>query len=261
MNCLYDLMELITFEMLKNFRLNGVGFRNNPFVTNLNDYESKYLKYLTIRNISYLKLDLGYDYIWKNIFNSKTRNVIRKGNKNFDIFLSNDKSDFDELVSNYLKYMNHIKSDPFYFFNNNFFKYFYKNLKNNFLIFKAIDKKTNKIKGMILILHQKPYSHYYFSVQLSNDNSVTATLIDMSIKYLIKKNFKIFNLGGGNSSHKSDSLYKFKKKFSSNEHKFKISYFVSDTEKYNKICESWKKLYPNLINLHGNKIMRYRYNE
>lgn len=257
-------LEASLKKMIEHYKEKNIlvfFFRNNPFVNSLHDYESKFLNYLTVRDILYLKLNLGYDYIWNNIFNSKTRNIIRKGSKNFDITISNDKSDFDKLISKYLEYMSLIKSDPYYFFNNDFFKYFYKNLKNNLVIFKAIDKNTNKISGMILVLKQKPYAHYYFSVQFSDDNSVTATLIDISIKYLSSKNFEIYNFGGGISNNVSDSLYRFKKKFASNEHKFKIAYFISDMEKYANICESWKKLHPNLIDSHGSKIMKYRYNE
>lgn len=56
-----------------------------------------------------------------------------------------------------------------------------------------------------------------------------------------------------------NSLFKFKKAFSSNVKEFFIGKDIFNIPAYNAICKEWQERNADKVKLYGNRLLRYRY--
>jgi lipid II:glycine glycyltransferase (peptidoglycan interpeptide bridge formation enzyme) len=82
-----------------------------------------------------------------------------------------------------------------------------------------------------------------------------------SIIHAAANGIDIINLGGGTSTNKDDSLFRFKKKFSNNYKEVYAGKKTIDAKAYNSIIEQWENRYPHLKEKYKNFFLKYRQTE
>lgn len=176
---------------------------------------------LDARNIT-VSIDLTQEVstIFQNM-NKKTRNLIRKAEKNdIKIVCSENNDYFDDFVRLYLKTMSKNEAKKEYFLTNEYFENTRKLLCDNLTLF--IAKYQEKIIAASLFMHKGKYIHYHFSgsdkeyLHLAPNN----LLLFEVIKWAKYKGYEELHLGGGNSSDPKDPLFHFKSGFSDKTNQF-----------------------------------------
>ena len=212
------------------------------------------------RKTIYLDLMNSYNDIFLNEYSSNNRNMIKKGDKTLYLEYGNNSSMYKIFQSMYKYTMKRLDAKSFYHFSSSFFKSIMKNFPENNLILIAYDKITKKPFGSVFILTYRDKAHYFLSARSSicDNNSVNNFLLDQAIKILKNNKFSYFDLGGGNSLDKNDSLYKFKKKFSPNAYNFYISKKIIQPEIYDFLCDAWERKNPTKMHKYKNYFLKYR---
>ena len=198
---------------LKSINITEQIIRQNPYL-NINITNYQIIKKKIILGI---KIDNIDDY-FKNIFNSKTRNIINKANKlqlTIHFFHKSKINKIDDFIKMYEKSMDNINSNKYYYFN---YKYFETIFKMNNCFLSIIKNSDNKDIGMGLFFIYNNYLHYHLSCNDKSNNCIHNFMLYKTLeKYGLNK---IFILGGGLEDN--DNLFKFKKKISNIEFKYNI---------------------------------------
>ncbi len=208
------------------------------------------------RKTVYIDLTDSFDEIWKNEFSSKNRNMIRKAlnaNVSIEIGSINDYFAFQQL---YIQTMLRLNADPYYFFNEKYFRNLNDLLGENQKLLLA--KYDNKIvAGSILLLYGN-YAHYHLSARDNDYASLAANnlILDFALKFAKTKGCKFFHLGGGSSTSENDRLFLFKSDFSKKYLDFFIGKKIHDEKIYNNIIEQWENKHTNEKN--SNVLLKYR---
>ena len=84
-------------------------------------------------------------------------------------------------------------------------------------------------------------------------------LFDAVIRFGMNNGFEKLHLGGGRSTSKADSLFRFKENFSRTTGSFYIGGKIYDQQIYSIVCEHWSAKHPHLIDKYSDKLFRYRY--
>ncbi len=255
-------------ESLENFNIfakkNNIiasFIRFNPFISK-SPKNSSILNIFLNREILYIDLTSDLNSIYKKVYSSNQRNMIRKARRQFTIKHSNDRETYKNFVNLYLQNMRRINAKKFYFFDDLFFDKFFENLKDNLIIFTAA-KKTNPSEPIsaILVLFDDNYSYYFLAGKSdkNNDNSSTNILIHKALIFLKNKKINIFNLGGGNSTKSDDPLFKFKKSISKNCKPFYIGTMIHNQKIYDEVSDIWLQKNSNLKT--NQKFLKYQFDE
>jgi len=169
-------------------------------------------------------------------YKSKVRNIIKNANKKLVI---QESLDLDNFIVLYNKTMKKNNADKFYFFT----KEYYKNLLNNNFakLYEVIYQ--NEIIAMGFFMFGKDIVHYHLSANSEISYSLNANyaLLDHVFNKTNSLNKNICLLGGGTTSSKEDSLFKFKKKFSNEIKPFYIGGKIYNKEIYNKYIKLWEE--------------------
>lgn len=187
--------------------------RQNPYLKiEIDNYKIIKTKIVYGINIS----DNNFDYYYKNILNCSTRNMYTKAIKLNLSFTIKEFSVEDIVLFRrmYNKTMDAVNSDPYYYFNDDYFNLLVKfnNIKICF-----VKNADNKIIGQTLIFLYNNYVHYHLSCNDKSYNCITDFILINLVKNYSKN---IIILGGG--LEKDDNLCKFKKKFSNISFEYKI---------------------------------------
>lgn len=200
------------------------------------------------------------DEIWSKQITSKNRNMIRKAEKNgLEYRTEYDFASYDEFIDLYRETMLRLKADDFYFFNR---EYYYK-LKSSLSghSFLGTVRKNGKLICSAIFIYSKFYGHYHLEGSDRDYSRLGANnlLLWKVACELHSLGVREFHLGGGTGSSPDDSLFKFKKAFSSNEKKFHIAKIVFNSSVYDSITENWEINNQDKISKYGNYLLRYRY--
>ena len=109
-------------------------------------FSKKYMNISLDRKTVLLNLDQSYEKIFKFEYNSSNRNKIRIGKKLLYSEISNDSSSLEIFKDNYLKTMNRLNSEKYYFFSKKYFSGFNGTLKKNTYIINIFDKEKKNTK-------------------------------------------------------------------------------------------------------------------
>lgn len=198
--------------------------------------------------------------IWTKQISSKNRNMIRKAEKNqLEYGTEHDFKSYDEFIQLYNTTMKRLNADDFYFFDRDYYYKLKDTLSGN--SFLGTVRKDGKLICAAIFMYSELYGHYHLEGSDRAYSSFGAN------NYLLWKvacemhelGITEFHLGGGTSSALDDPLYKFKKAFSGNEKQFHIGKEIFLPEKYEEICEEWKRNNPDKIDMYGNRLLKYRY--
>jgi len=190
--------------------------------------------YTLDRKVVVVDLTLDKDKRWET-YNSKTRNILRKCEKNgLKVAISDNLNLFKTL---YKQTMIKNNANSFYFFGDNYFNKLFE--MDNVLLFEA--ELDSEVIAMSFMIFGDDISHYHLSANTELGMKYNANY------YLLEKMFqnarqlgkKYFLLGGGRSNDENDSLFRFKKKFSNLLYDFYLGGIVFNTEKYKKLNDIW----------------------
>ena len=199
--------------------------RQNPYLDlKLSNYET-----VSSRPIFGIKID-DFDYYFNKVLNSKIRNIFRKAEKNgmncsFSKLSAGCLDPDTEFRKLYQQTMDKVKSKPYYYFNDSYFKELE---KLDGYLFKVINK-DNKDIGFAIILSFDNFIHYHLSCNDNSSNCITEFLLICVVKEIGIN--KTFILGGGLQN--GDSLHRFKSKLSNKEYNYKIYKNIINKEIYN----------------------------
>ena len=179
-------------------------------------------------------VDLQKD-VWMS-YSSKVRNIIKKAQTKLTLRESKNIEKFAEL---YYFTMKKNKAKEFYFFTGRYFEELL--LDDDVYLYEV--EYADKIVAMGFFMYGKDIVHYHLSA-----NSVESYKLNANY-FLLNELFKIakmlgkeyFILGGGSSSNKDDTLFKFKKKFSKLYMPFYIGGNIYNKRVYDKFVNIWKE--------------------
>ncbi|MFH1380008.1 MAG: GNAT family N-acetyltransferase [bacterium] len=229
---------------------NHVSFQDDEFKLNS----------IHVRKTVALNLELPSETIWNMEIHSKHRNTIRLAEKNGLRFVSDDTlENIDEFIIMYNKMIKAICVDDLYFFESSYYQSIKDNLRNK--CFLGLIYLNNTIVSAAIFFYYGIYGHYHLAGSLEEYQRYGSNnlLLYRSALYLKSKGIKMFHLGGGTSNDESDSLYKFKKRFSKTLYDFYIGTMVFNKRIYDEICGAWEKKYPEKIDRYGSMFLKYRY--
>lgn len=220
------LLENASDEILKEYYdLKNEWATENKIVsefTRFNPLEQNY-KYtntnqtlLNIKSTIYMDLQ-SEEQIIKDM-DSKNRNMIRKAIKNNVLIKIADDSNLEYVIDKfkhlYKETMDRNKATEFYYFDDQYFDKFFKDMKGKYKLFYA--EYNNDIIATSIFIFNNKNIHYYLSgankkfLNLAPNN----LLLFEVAKWGVQNGFERFHLGGGVSNN--DALFGFKKQFNKN---------------------------------------------
>ena len=217
--------ENIIAEFIRFHPFNSFPIKNSEYL-DMNIYD---------RDVVFVDLTLSKEERWKN-YSSKTRNILRKCEKELEFVENNDLDKFIEL---YYKTMNKNSADKFYYFEKD---YFIKLLQNDKIKLYSV-KKNSEIISSAFFMFSGDFGHYHLSANNYEMRKYNANyfILDRVFDIAKQQNRRYFILGGGTTGDKDDTLLKFKQKFSKNSKPFYISGKIFNSEIYNKYIELWQQ--------------------
>ena len=178
--------------------------------------------------------------IWDNL-TSKNRNMIRKAEKNgVEISHGKDFDLFNDFRRIYNSTMDKDQAQDYYYFDEEFYKSIYEDLKDNFEMFYALYQ--GHIIAMSIILFANNRMHYHLSGSLVEYKKLAPSnlLLYKAALWGNARGYKTFHLGGGVGSQE-DGLYKFKAAFNrKSDYQYSIGKQIYDQNLYNQLVESRK---------------------
>lgn len=182
------------------------------------------------------------DIIWNNI-SSKTRNMIRKAEKNqIEIHHGKDFSFFEAFQRIYNTTMLNDHADNYYFFDDDYYKSIYKNLYDHYEMFYAV--LSGEIIAASIILYANEQMHYHLSGSMIEYRNLAPNnlLLYRAALWGYEQGFKSFHMGGGIGSIE-DNLYKFKAGFNRFSNcQFSIGKEIFDQDKYDELVRKRKTI-------------------
>lgn len=197
---------------------------------------SKNINILHNRITVYLDLTKGIERIWDEDIKSKTRNMIRKAEKNgLKVEVSNDYDIFKDIYS---KTMNKVEASNYYYFDEKYYKQM--EGSDNYILLKVM--KENITIASAIFMKYGDYFHYHLAGSLEDYLKFAPNnlLLWEAIKFAYKSGAKTFHFGGGLSDSLDDNLFKFKSSFSKNTADFFIGKRVHNKDIYEYLINQWE---------------------
>nr|MCR5467886.1 GNAT family N-acetyltransferase [Lachnospiraceae bacterium] len=208
-------------------------FRFHPMIGN-QDVLSKFQSTLKLKQTVYISTD-AEEEIFKNM-NTKTRNMVRKAEKN-GVFVNFDSGErIDDFLGVYNETMTRIAAEKYYFFGSDELHYLIDNMKENVMV--AYAKYEGEIIGSSMFLYDKNGMHYHLSGVKNDFRKLGANdlILYEAAKKACSMGLSTLHLGGG--TEPEDSLFSFKKHFNQNGLKdFYIGRMIFDEEKFDKLVD------------------------
>lgn len=205
-----------------------------------------------------IDLSLPEDNIWMNEIHSKNRNIIKKGIKNnLKFVIDTEYKYLNNFIDLYNKTMQKLSADDFYYFDSIYFNKL-KKINNSFL---GIVFYGDTIIAAAIFFHSEMYGHYHLSGNLVDYSFLSPNnfMLYSAMLELKRRNINQFHLGGGTTSSETDSLLKFKERFSKNYYQFSIGKIIFNETIYNKLSSEWERNNPHKANNYKYFLLKYKY--
>ncbi|MBP7477175.1 MAG: GNAT family N-acetyltransferase [Chitinophagales bacterium] len=222
----------------------------HPFLPYFEEMKSQFNFLRKDREVVIVPLQASREERWAG-YASNTRNILRNCTKQLTYSLSEDLQAFKAL---YYQTMEKNKATSFYYFDDAYFEGLL-NLDDCSLV--SVNYEGKAI-SMAFLFHSDVLGHYHLSANDSTYSKLNGNyfLLEESIEFLKSKQLNYFMLGGGRTNAEDDSLYKFKRKFSSMTLPYYIGGIIFDEEKYIELCNLWQVNNPSIGN---NYFLKYRF--
>jgi UDP-N-acetylbacillosamine alanyltransferase len=185
------------------------------------------------RDVVYVDLNLTKDERWST-YSKKTRNLLRHCEKQLSFDKDNKIGNFPDL---YNQTMHKKNAEDFYYFDNDYYQSIIeKELASLFSV--SVDGHT---ASSGLFMFSDIFAHYHLSANNYEMRQYNANyhLLDRLFQEAKKSGKSFFLLGGGTTSCETDTLLKFKKKFSKLTKGFYIGGNIYNAEIYDRYNEVW----------------------
>lgn len=209
-----------------------------------------------LKNRATVLIDLTQKDLWNESLSSKNRNMIRKSEKS-GVFIEQLETDrgIDRFKDIYWITMDCLQADPYFYFSNQYFEKL-KTMGENIIVLGAV--LNGELVAASLLLKWKYYFHYHLSGSLPQYRVYAPgnLLIWKAMNIARDAGCRVMHLGGGRTDLPDDTLFKFKKSFSSQTAQFYIGMRVHDRGVYNNLIGHWQEENP------GKKqklFLQYRY--
>ncbi len=259
-NCIYDYFKennyICGFSRFHPLFSNEQFIREDMSTTS----DARSIQLLYDRQTIAIDTTQSPEEIWKNQISSKNRNMIRKAEKNGLVYKAEyDYASYDEFIELYRNTMQRLSADDFYFFDDQYFE----NLKDTLsdCSFLGTVRKDGKLICAAIFMYSDLYGHYHLEGSDRDYSSLGANnlLLWKVACEMHDLGLSEFHLGGGTTSSPEDSLFKFKKAFSSNIKSFYIGKEIFNAPVYAAICDDWERQNIEKVNVYGNRLLKYRY--
>jgi hypothetical protein len=232
--------------------------RFHPLLSN-HHFSENNLHIVFDRKTVYVSLEnRTHDEIFKD-FQTTTKEQIKKAMNRYNIEVKVFNGNFEDgtlIYDIYTETMNLVQSDPYLFFNKQYFRTLLKQV-NHFLF---VCYFNGEPIAMSVVLAGKKYLHGHL-VGVRNEFrklSVYSLIYSENIRYGIESEYNYFHFGGGSTSNPDDTLLKFKKNFSKSTSDFFIGKKIHNVPIYEAIIQQWNEKFPEYNQKHSNKLLRYR---
>lgn len=251
------LSEIKVYLSYNNFIAGFIRF--HPLLNNVR-YCMTFCKTVFDRNTIAIDTSLSIEQIWNTQLSSKNRNTIRKAEKsNLRFEADYDYKHIDEFKDLYNETMSRLNADDFYIFEDNYYKNYINLIKNNGFL--GLIYNNSEIISGALFMYSSPYGHYHLAGSNRNYTNLGSNnfLLWNAALELKKNNVSFFHLGGGTDGQEDNSLFKFKKSFSSDLYQFSFGKIILNEEVYNKLCLDWEEKNTDKKVIYQNYFLKYRY--
>lgn len=245
--------------MEDNFCL-AAFIRFDPVINNIDLMAESGFVTLFDRNTVSIDLRLSEEDIFTKEIHSKHRNVIRKAEKaGLEFVVDSEFKYFPEFVEIYTQTMERLSADAFYHFDTDYYTRLINGLKDN--SFLSVVKLDGQIISTAIIMVDELNGHYHLAGSRADFLSYSPNnfLLYKTALYLKSLGKAGFHIGGGTSSDSSNSLFKFKKRFSKSLKDFHIGKKVFSQQKYEQVCQNWEKQNPGKVEKFKNMVLKYRF--
>ena len=237
------------------------GFiRFDPMIKNNELAKSSSFSSFFDRHTVAIDLTLTDEDIFLKEIHSKHRNVIRKAEKNnLEFVVDTELKYLSDFVDIYTETMSRLGADEFFDFGENHYKKLMNGLQGN--SFFSVVLLNDEVISIAIIMLDELYGHYHLAgskleyLKYSPNNF----LLFKTAIYLKSLGKVAFHIGGGTSSDESNSLFKFKKRFSKSLQRFYIGKKVFCESEYNEICNNWANENPEKAETLKNITLKYRF--
>jgi len=227
----------------KNNNIVTEFIRFDPFLSKVNYTNTNYFIRKSCDNV-YIDLRKESKEIIKSFHRSVKKNINRAVASNLK-FIQADKKDenIDSFINLYRNSMQRLKADDYYYFSDEYFRRLIKDCESVSLFF--VQDENNPPFAASILLHYGDVAHHHLTGY--NKESKCFRPNDYMIYSLIhwakNSGLKLLHLGGG-----SESICKFKSKFSNTKIPYYIGYKVHNLRMYQVLCNIWRKKNKNYKN-------------
>lgn len=221
----YCISENIVAEFI---RFHPILNNSKTFRKNINVIHNRLTVWVDLRK--------SLDEIWMEDISKQNRNIIRKCIKNGLVVKVSE--NYDQFFELYNQTMQKVGAEEFYYFNT---EYFENIKKDSDYILMEVSRNDEVLAGAIFIKY-KNYFHYHLSgskiesLKLSPNN----LLLWEAIQFAKLNGCKKMHFGGGLTDSKEDTLFQFKRKFSSEYADFYIGTRVHNQQIYQNLIKDWE---------------------
>jgi lipid II:glycine glycyltransferase (peptidoglycan interpeptide bridge formation enzyme) len=212
------------------------------------------------RHTVVMNTGLSPDQVWNQEISGKNRNMIRRAEREgLEFEAEDDFASLKEFEELYLATMRRLGADSFYLFDESYFE----NMRSLLLGkgFLATVRMEGRLICAAIQMVSGSFGHYHLqgSDPTCRQPGAGNYLLWKSALEMWNRGVKIFHLGGGVDSSTENSLFKFKKSFSSDLRDFYIGKLIFQPEKYREIVSGWAEQNPDKAVSLGKLLLCYRY--
>ena len=192
------------------------------------------------RTVVILKENIDWSKIWNEQFSGTNRNLVRKMKSEGYVFEMVDHDTyFAEFKAMYYLSMVNVQATEYYFFSEVYFEKLKSNLGEKMMLARV--RLNNISYATCLFFLSGDIITYFLSARNLDWPQVPATnfLLSNMAEWGHANGYKFFNLGGGLTNNKQDSLFKFKANFSKDHTPFYIGKRIHNPEMYESIKKHW----------------------
>lgn len=127
------------------------------------------------------------------------------------------------------------------YFSQEYFHELFKLIPENMVILEALFKDQVIASSLFIFMGDKMHYHLSGSLQSYLHLCPNNLLLYQAIEFGIKNGLRCLHLGGGNSNHPDDPLFKFKQSFSPQRKDFYVGKRVHNNAIYRLLMKKWEE--------------------
>lgn len=174
---------------------------------------------------------------WKETQNQHRRGIKKALKMNITTKIDSLSEDNIQMFSKiYEETMKNIGADQYYFFNDDYFYNLSRNLQSRLLLITAYQEDTAIASSIYTVCEESGIMQFHLGGTLDDYKRLQPSklITHVARDWGRRNKYKVLHLGGGVGA-KLDSLYEYKKGFSSSELEFKTQRIIINSEKYREL--------------------------